>query len=271
MTTFLFWNLNKKPLHTLVANIALLHQVDVVMLVECSVEASLILKTLNRGRTADYHYAPSIGCEKVEIFTRFPYDFILPIFETSRLTIRRLTLPGLSDVLLAIIHFPSKLYWSEASQASECVELSNSIKSVEQQVGHARTILVGDLNMNPFEDGIVNANGLHGVMSRSVAEEMSRTVQSRGYPFFYNPMWSLFGDMTPGPPGTFFYRSSEHRSFFWNMFDQLLIRPDLITRFDNRSLTILQSDGTTPLVKPNGLPDSDVSSDHLPLLFSLSL
>jgi hypothetical protein len=241
------------------------------MLAECQIEIGVLLRELNEERRFGYHYSPSIGCEKIEVFARFPHEFIRPIHESGRLTIRHLRLPGLTDILLAITHLPSKLHWSESSQSMECVELSNSIRTAEHQVGHARTVLVGDLNVNPFEDGVVSANGLHGVMSRSIAQERTRVVQSREYPFFYNQMWALFGDGTPGPSGTYYHRRAEHRVFFWNMFDQVLIRPDLLPLFDNKELEILESDGEMLLLSNKGLPDAEVASDHLPVIFRLAL
>ena len=212
-----------------------------------------------------------IGCEALHVFTRFSSDYIRPIYETDRLSIRHLNLPGLIDILLAVVHFPSKLHWDEASQAMECVELSSSIRSTERQVGHTRTVLVGDLNMNPFEDGVVSANGLHGIVTRGIAQRRSRIVQSKEYPMFYNPMWCCFGDMTPGPPGSYYFSSSTHKAFFWNLFDQVLIRPDLLSVFNNNDLTILESDGTRSLLTRGGLPDTKGASDHLPLLFRLEL
>jgi hypothetical protein len=47
-------------------------------------------------------------------------------------------------------------------QDAECQVLSNSIKQAEKDIGHSKTVLVGDLNMNPFQSGMVNASGLHG-------------------------------------------------------------------------------------------------------------
>lgn len=234
MTAFLFWNLNRKPPQAIVASLAPRYEVDVIMLTECSVAPDVLLRTLNPVGTSEYHYAPGIGCKKVEIFTRFLGEFIRPRFETDRLTIRHLKLPGLTDILLAVTHFPSKLHWREESQAHECINLANSIRRAEEEVGHSRTVLVGDLNMNPFEDGVVSAVGLHGVMSRRIAERGARVVQDREYPFFYNPMWGLLGDASPGPPGTYYYPSSEHVVFFWNMFDQVLIRPELLHLFKQR-------------------------------------
>jgi hypothetical protein len=132
-------------------------------------------------------------------------------------------------------------------------------------------VLVGDLNMSPFENGVVSAAGLHGVMSRQVARKGSRIVQSREYPFLYNPMWNLMGDEPPGPPGTYYYPEGGHRAFFWHMFDQVLIRPGLLDRFDAQRLRVLESVDHTPLLNAAGLPDGDRASDHLPLLFQLNL
>jgi len=241
------------------------------MFAEFSIEPSHLLICLNSNNKYHYFYSPTIGCEKIHIFTRFKIDFIQPIYESERLTIRHLTLPGLLDIILAINHFPSKLYWEPASQSLECVALADTIKYVENQVGHSRTVLVGDLNMNPFEDGVVGASGLHAVMSRTIAKKGSRIVQSKQYPFFYNPMWNFFGDATPGPPGTYYYDRSEHKVYFWNIFDQVLIRPELIDFFDNDEMKIIESDGEISFVTHHGFPDVNNISDHLPIFFKLNL
>jgi hypothetical protein len=125
--------------------------------------------------------------------------------------------------------------------------------------------------MNPFESGMVSAAGLHAVMDRRIAREGSRVVQGREYPFFYNPMWGLLGDGSRGPAGTFFHRHAEQEAYFWNMFDQVLVRPALLDRFDFKDLAILDDTGAEPLVKDSGVPDRDVGSDHLPVLFRLNL
>jgi hypothetical protein len=125
--------------------------------------------------------------------------------------------------------------------------------------------------LNPFESGLLSGNGFNAVMSRHIAEKKSRVVQGRTYPFFYNPMWSLFGDASPGPPGTYYNSRSEHISFFWYMFDQVLIRPDLLGSFSNKDLSILDSDGEISFLTKNGIPDGRMVSDHLPIIFKLRL
>ena len=91
-------------------------------------------------------------------------------------------------------------------------------------------------------------------------------------------MWSLFGDAQGRPPGTYYYSTSTLITYFWNMFDQLLVRPQLLSSFENENLQILTSAGNskqassaTSLLTKDGRPNSKTASDHLPLLFSLEL
>ena len=270
MISLLFWNVGRLSRHALIARLARANDADVILLAEVADEPVDLLRELNKTQ-ASYFFSPGIGNTKILAFTRFSDQFFRPSAETDRLTIRRLALPGLEEILLAVVHFPSKLHWSERSQAMECTELGAEIRKEEERAGHQRTILVGDLNMNPFESGMVSAAGLHAVMDRRIAREGSRVVQGREYPFFYNPMWGLLGDGSRGPAGTFFHRHAEQEAYFWNMFDQVLVRPALLDRFDFKDLAILDDTGAERLVKDSGVPDRDVGSDHLPVLFRLNL
>ncbi|MFC1835803.1 endonuclease/exonuclease/phosphatase family protein [Thermodesulfobacteriota bacterium] len=272
MINFLFWNLGKnKSISALVANMARVHEVDVIMLAECSITPTEMHNALRDAVGRAYHYSPGRGCRKIEVFARFPHRYIRPIFEANRLTIRHLKLPGRMDILVAVNHFPSKVHWEERDQTMEATRLASAIRRAESMAEHSRTILVGDLNMNPFESGMVGASGLHAMMVRSVAAKGQRVVQETEYPFFYNPMWAFFGDGTPGPPGTYYYADSKHVVHFWNMFDQVLIRPELLPAFRNERLRILDSDGEVSLLSDNGLPSKRVASDHLPILFALEI
>ncbi len=270
MVSFLFWNLNNKNIEDIVAKIALRNNIDVIMLVEVSFGPVSLLEKLNKEGDAIYSYAPGIKEGKIKIFTRYSESYLIPKFdeEGGRYTIRHLKLPLMTDILLAVTHFISKKEYDENDQAEECGILSDYIKIYEKYVGHTRTVLVGDLNMNPFETGVVNAKGLNAVMVRSIAYNGSRVVQSRVYPYFYNPMWGFFGDYTRCPPGTYYYGRAKHRMFFWNIFDQVLIRPSLLDKFKNDDVNILDSDGDISLLNNLGRPKV---SDHLPIMFKLDL
>ena len=82
-------------------------------------------------------------------------------------------------------------------------------------------------------------------------------------------MWGLFGDQTPGPPGTHFWESSVASNQHWHMYDQILLRPSLMDRL--RNIQILDRDGYQSLVDEQGIATKEHLSDHLPILFQIEV
>jgi len=108
------------------------------------------------------------------------------------------------------------------------------------------------------------------VMDRRIASAGSRKVRGKDHMFFYNPMWSKFGDAGAAPPGTYFYRDGSDVNYFWNMFDQVLVRPSLLGSLPNDSVNIVTRIGDMDLLTDRGRPNSRVASDHLPIVCKLS-
>lgn len=266
---FLFWNIKKNSIGRVLSDIAEEHKVDVVILAECS-DKSGILGSLNAANKNLFHLTDSSET-RVVIYTRFSRRFINAEYHDKHLTVRRVSMPRQKEILLAAIHFPSKLHLKAGDQGAMASRLSAKVREVESRIGHSRTVLIGDLNMNPFEEGMVSASGWHAVMTRNIARKGKRSINKEFYPFFYNPMWGRFGDNTEGPPGTYYEKSGSFIKYFWHMFDQVLIRPDLLKSFDNASLQILTECGSTSFIKRSGIPDDSRFSDHLPLLFALKI
>jgi endonuclease/exonuclease/phosphatase family metal-dependent hydrolase len=141
---------------------------------------------------------------------------------------------------------------------------------LEDDRDHRRTVAVGDFNMNPFEPGLVATKAFHGVMTKRLAHTVNRLSRRADYPCFYNPMWQLFGDRTPQPPGThFFMNTTDVTNQFWHIYDQVLLRPALMDKL--QQLHILDSDGLESLVTKEGRPRRSMFSDHLPIYFQLDL
>jgi len=268
---FLLWNTHGKNLGGMIARIAIYKDVDFIVLCEAEDHCQQILLALNTSSSAMFYLANTIGCERITLFTRFKPEFCIAIEETSRFTIRHVCLPGLDSFVLVAAHLPSRLYADENDQHGHCMDLSTAIRRVEGQVGHERTIVMGDLNLDPFSPGMTSAKGLNAVMSLKQALKRSRSFNGEKYPLFYNPMWSHFGDLPNGPTGTYFRDSNGLCDTFWHMIDQVLFRPDVAIRFLSSSLEILTTDGQNSLIHPKGHPDKRKASDHLPVTFSVSL
>ncbi len=266
MPKFLFWNLNQRDLPELVCGLARQEQIDVFILAECGTEPWRMVEALNAERS-EYQFGFS-SCDRLRVFTRFDASMMPPLVETDRVSIRRLKLPARSSLLVVGAHLPSKVNASDDSQVFESVYLARLIEDAEKQEGHRRTLLLGDLNMNPFEPGVVAARGgLHAVMSRRVVHRLWRTVQQENYRFFYNPMWSHMGDRGDAG-GTYYHDGSEAVCYFWNMYDQVLLRPELLGEFAPEHVRIVTEIDGVPLVA-NGRPNKSIASDHLPVMVEL--
>jgi endonuclease/exonuclease/phosphatase family metal-dependent hydrolase len=255
-------------------DIARAHAVDVVLLAECESPRDVEL-ALNRTSRL-YHWVTSPAtnaltspASKVQIFTAFSRALTKYREDGGYHTAVELEPPGAPlSLLLVGVHFRSLLHQRTDSQQLEATVLAGDIRKLEERVGHTRTLVIGDLNMDPFDAGVVGATGLHAVAVAEVASRGSRTVGRRSYDFFYNPTWGHMSDRQSGPPGTFFRKSSEQLSYFWHSLDQVLLRPSLISMFDKADgLRILETAGAVSLVTSRGRPSV---SDHLPLLLSLN-
>jgi len=271
MITFLFWNIAKRPLSQTISALVSENNVDILILAENEIPVAELLDLLNPPANVRFNFvAPPIPIagSKVDIFFGFDPAFLQPQTDTRRATFRRVLLPGRQEFLLCGVHFQSRYVWEETDQAHESVEFNRIIRDAENSAGHSRTVVVGDLNMNPFSQGLTAANGFNAVMTRQIALTKNRTVADREHPFFFNPMWTLFGDGEVRPGGTFYMQPPGYNSLYWNMLDQVLIRPQLIPHFDLSSLKILAEYQGGRLVAENGRPSM---SDHLPILFKLNL
>ena len=273
MAVFLFWNTNEKPVENEIAQLCKENEIDVVILAEAKIDGANLLRRLNTNGSTGYHF-PSIRDEpgrhpKLTFFHRYPDGCLRSVKDSlSDVSIRHFRPPQGESFLVAAVHFPSKLYRSNADYISIAQDLRESIEEVEAISGHARTLIVGDLNMDPFEDGMVITKALHSVMDRNIAKKNVRLVDGKYYRYCYNPMWGLMGDLSPGPPGTYFYERAGHRRLWWHTFDQVLIRPELDDYFCLDDLRIINSIAGKSLLASNGAPNKEIS-DHLPIVFSI--
>ncbi len=281
MTSFLFWNLMGRDQESWPARVPTLlghlsrmaatFDVDVFLFAESGFEPAQIVDALNQAKVGKFRY-PASRSARIQLVTRLPRKAIVDQFNDradGRLTIRRLVTKTGTEVLLAATHFQSQLNWTRDAQAQQATVLRETIAQVEDDVGHQRTLLVGDLNMDPFDLGLVGAQCLNAAMDRQTARVGERIVAGRAYRFFYNPMWGQFGDRTPGPAGTYYHGTSRPDAPSWHLFDQVLLRPGLMDQL--KRLEVVAHDGQETLLTDRGHPRYSQASDHLPLFFELTV
>ncbi len=263
---FLFWNVGKRSLGSVLLSLVQSTKANVLALAEHEDDDHAFLRALNE-REINYFALPTIGCTRIKVFTDVEPSCFRPKREADRYSIREFSKPGYQSFLLALVHLPSKLYMSEQDQLHEAIYFRQEVEVAERESKNTNTIIVGDFNMNPFEPGMISATAMHSLPCLRTAKSGSRFIKGREHSFFYNPTWNLFGDLD-GVPGTYYYASSSYTSFYWNMLDQVVLRPSIADRLDKRSLRIITKAGEVDLLDRNGRP---AVSDHLPIFFTLDL
>lgn len=271
MATLLFWNLNKKDLVKEVTNLCKTYDVDILMLAELSVSDVAVLSSLNFENNRTYFALFNNLSSRLKFFFRYPPECIEPVSdEGGYISIRKLSPPIGNSLLIAGVHLSSKLYMTADDQKFQAVRIAEIIREAEVRVGHERTIAIGDFNMNPFEVGVVSSDCFHAVMDKNIARKRSRSVQGKDKLYFYNPMWGRMGDTSLGPPGTYYYSNSGYVNYFWNTFDQVLLRPELLDFFSPNNLTVISEIDGEDLLK-SGYGISNSCSDHLPIVVKLEI
>lgn len=272
--TILFWNLDKKPsIMTHLACLAETHSVDVFILAECPKNVKPAIRDLDNLGIGTYREEFNLRA-KVRALTRLgTKDFIHRYTSQGReLAAWTLRAPKLNpeEALVVGVHLLSKAGGVSADdQASIAREVIAEMGDVEDDRNHQNTVLVGDFNMHPYDPGMTSVTGVHGLMTRELADLPDRVHRRTPRRRFYNPMWGLLGDRTPGPAGSHYWRSSVLHNTYWSILDQVLIRPALINHLVD--LRILDNDGNHGLVGPDGAPDKRYLSDHLPIIVWLDV
>lgn len=280
MTRILFWNLKKQDLSREVAALAKDKSIDLILLAEAGGQPDSYRRELGLQIPAEPFETPFTyygAREKKErrtarlhILVRNSHTFWSTRLEEERFVIAAYEPPARRGILIAVAHLQTQSYFKTSSIAAECRKLARRISELEQKHETQRTLVVGDLNLDPFDEGIIGADSLHGVSSRELARKRSRTISGQEFRYFYNPMWNLFGDQR-GTPGTYYYHRAEYNTQFWHIFDQVLIRPELLDEFNLGSLELPTQASGQSLLGGDGTPDSNRFSDHLPLVFEINL
>ena len=266
----LFWNTynnaNKYNINNCISELISDKSCDLIILAEYNDEISMLCQLVNKQSDEGYHPIPNYGgCARIKGLIKEGFALEI-ICEQARYQIAKIETVYFR-LLIAMIHNVSKLRASDDMQEENLRCFHNDIRIEESKYNTSNTLIIGDLNVNPFEKSCVSASTLHAIPFLQEVRRPTRIVQKREYHKFYNPTWKLYSNRET-PYTTYFYDNSDMVNYYWNAFDQVIIRPQLADAFDDDSLEII-SDTRNHKLMQNNRPDKTNYSDHLPLFFSL--
>ena len=273
MTTVLFWNLKgKRHLTGSLCNLCQDLSVNVVAIAEPPSDRRELLDDLGRKLGDVSVPEPRVGVSRVEVAYRAETVAMTEKHRAKYWSLYELIPFDSSAMILAVAHLPSKI--SHGFQRAEdrlvlFQQLRSDIRDVERRLNNKCSIVIGDLNQNPFDDVLVNATGMNAVMSKEIALRMHCTIRNKTYDYFYNPMWSSIGDESVGPPGTHYYREPGHVRYYWHSLDQVLLSPAVVAAYTNTEASVISDISGKSLLNSDGRPDTRRFSDHLPIVLKV--
>lgn len=257
----LFWNAAKKKNNNIILKMIESFDVDFVALAEYNDDVDELINELN-GKDNLYRQYSNIGSEDITLIGKARN--INQANQDKHYSIQIIE----QKLIICCAHMPSRIYDQNNTRRKLIMQrMIKDLENTEEINGIFDSIVIGDLNANPYEDECLSADGLHGIPISEVSQRRKRKIEGYDYKMFYNPTWNLLGDYN-SPPGTYYYDGSIPTNPYWHLLDQVLIRPSLNSRFVKESLRIIDRFADVVLVDDKGHPEKSIS-DHLPIIFEI--
>lgn len=266
--TCLFWNLHKSATTvTPLVEITLESDVDIIFLCEFPNEHELQFEESLKTIDCDFHLVRYYrGNTKFRVYSRLPETVLYVVQEDNSFSLFEVRQEHV--YLMCVCHLSSQLHADNNDKIGEATNFSLRLRRIEEDRDNHDLIIVGDFNEDPYHDGMLLCNGLNAVKEVSLAKRLCRCKDQIDYPYFYNPMWSLWDNNKD--IGTYYYYPSHYKSEAWHIFDQVIFRPHLLDRFRHDKLQIVTRSLSTDLLASNGEIDTRYS-DHLPIVFEFNV
>lgn len=286
MIKIISWNTNKKKttfIQNALTELASEQKPEIFVFQEC------LGPYVNTILDPNYDEIPYPGNginRRVRIFLKkntFDKYAIKTAFQNKLVFVHLKKIGGSEDFNIAGVHLYSKLN-TERQQLWKNKPIAEEIELYEkQQTNNDRTILIGDLNYNPYDTTLSDPFVFNAVDNKYLIDTFSSNpIGQRNHSnYWYNPMWNLLGDYdfrnnsNKSTTGSFFlYNESEIP--YWNLLDGALLRPSIMDRIDYQNTEVLTATTQRQFLKPLIVrPDEsfliDDFSDHLPLKITLNI
>ena len=257
----LLWNTRKNKINSMISQIIQQENADYISLVEYDDNLNELLALLNQDGRVYMSYI-TIAADGMVALGKIRQ--VKPGPHEKRYSIQVVA----NDLIICCVHLSSKIFGNhEDKQLIEARSIVDKLERFEKMSGICNTIVMGDFNANPYEKTCLDAGGFHALPIRDVVKRESRIISDVEFKMFYNPTWNLLGDFNY-PPGTFYHNGNETNNPFWHLLDQVIIRPSLISRFNEKSLKIIHTVNEISITDVSGHPEKNYS-DHFPIIFEI--
>jgi len=256
----IFWNINNKesPV-TLINNLDFNSKAKIVAISEFWNQEILIKSS---SKYALFQY--DVASKRTGLYSS---DFIGMKFQKSeRYFSKYLFSYNNEEVFIYLVHLKSQCN-SEKEAYSLNRNIINIITTEINNNDHNLSIVMGDFNIPSHDDLFTDhfyfntTNYFNEKLKTHKKFDKNKRIK------FYSPINSFNGDLSQGPPGTYYFRK-RNQAQGWHIFDNILISYPLAKYLEKNECQILSEINNTNLLAKLKLPNRKFS-DHLPVKIKL--
>jgi hypothetical protein len=280
---FFSWNVKNNKERSLYSDLGVhlsVLKTDILILIECFIESPIV--ELNAFEELS-DFVNETGSRTVRVFLNKNsglMDVKTASSNGNKLRCVRLKSNTGYEFNLAAVHLYSKTGKTELHQFSENLGMKTAINEFELNVKDNTTIIVGDLNYQPFESHLLTPHFFNAINDKALISHLkTRNFQRESYSYYYNPMWNLLGDydyVRKGAKvsGTYYWDTSDVGQYHWNLLDGVLLSQAMMDKLEIESLKIETEINNKSLLNTHPTGDKKTMlkegfSDHLPIIFSI--
>ncbi len=264
----MFWNIRKNSdVFQLIADAIRQFKIDVFVLAEVPMDHMWDLNSKLPDNYTIHPYATENTKTVFILNTKWSAKTVGE-FDTTRATMLHISSSKIEPVNIVGCHLIDQMNNDPATQLYWSGEFRKFVEDKESSLKNDRTVIIGDFNMNPYDQGMTSVCAINSVMSKRIAQNESRTYHGEKRQFFFNPMWYFLGHPFH-VNGTLYYNNPNY-SVYWGLFDQILVRPVLMDCLSHRSVQIVSKIKDQNLLTNKYNIDKKFS-DHLPIFANLKL
>ncbi|WP_394347471.1 endonuclease/exonuclease/phosphatase family protein [Pedobacter cryotolerans] len=282
---FFTWNVknnNNSVFYSDLNKELILQGIDILVLQECSMKYPIT-------NLSDFDEIPEFVAEKgkkyVRVFlnknSKIAYSYPVSYLNNKIKCLKIKTYNG-NEFNIIGVHLYSKVGKTSSNQDLDNLPVRIHIDEYQALVKNDKTVILGDFNYHPFEANMLHPKFLNALNDKHLITAL-KTRKGRAFDvkYYYNPMWNLLGDFdyqTGGYKisGTYYWVPKDIKNYPWNLFDGVILSPEIMNELDMKSLKVITKISTNELVKSIPYTSSGSllhygHSDHLPIKFNLNI
>lgn len=252
----LYWNLKNHNIDYLISRCLIENNIDFAIFSEFN--EKLLTDVISLVGNSYRIVMGNFGCKRVKALIKISIKCDV-LRENARFVIYQITFNEKTYIVCGV-HLQDRRNSTSNSRKDTIRNIISYIESEERETNCDNTIIIGDLNSNPYDTEIIGFDGFNAVLFKDIIfQNEYRIHEEKRLRRFYNPILNYISEEN-NMYGSF-YDSSHDDTPVWHCLDQALFRKSLANSIiEIEYLRKIESKSLMNRVKPNSM-----ISDHLPL------